>query len=299
MLALLEKASAPILYLASHSEEGLKEGHWREEDPLLFHLLPWAEERGIPVVALDEEAHLKEEAEAFRQALAQHPLGKPYLERMHAFDQELLQLLKAPLTPEVLGSEAFLAHLRQIYEGYAQAFGEGPATGFRAHRMERVAEALRGREGVVVAELLDYLLLAEYFPEALPKAHEPTERERQRALLDRAWQLKEGDDWVGLLEGLFRIGSPEALYLAAQVYLAAGEWREALVLMEEVFRMDFQRPGYLPGYILARFGQLLDLAGERERALRAYRGVLALSWAPEEARDIALAGLRSPFRLPS
>lgn len=298
VLALLEKAGAPVLYLASHSEESLREGLWREEDPLLFHLLPWAEAKGIPVVALDEEAHLREEAEAFRQALAQHPLGKPHLERMHAFDQELLQLLKTPLTPEVLGSQAFLDHLGQIYEGYAQTFGEGPATGFRARRMERVVEALRGREGVVVAELLDYLLLAKSFPEALPKAHEPTEKERQRALLDRAWQLREEDDWAGLLEGLFQIGDPEALYLAAQIYLAAGEWQEALSLMEEVFRMDFQHPGYLPGYVLARFGQLLDLAGERERALRAYRGVLALSWAPEEARTLALAGLRSPFRLP-
>ncbi len=298
MLALLERARAPVLYLASHSEESLREGLWREEDPLLFHLLPWAEEKGIPVVALDEEAHLKGEAEAFREALAQHPIGRAHLEKMQAFDRELVQLLQTPLTPEGLGSEAFLAHLRRIYGGYVQAFGEGPATGFRARRMARVAEALRGREGAVVAELLDYALLAEAFPQALPQAHEPTEAERQRALLDRAWQLKEEDDWGGLLEGLFQIGSPEALYLAAQIYLAAGEWQEALALMEEVFRLDFQHPGYLPGYLLARFGQLLDLAGERERALRAYRGVLALSWAPEEARAIALAGLRRPFRLP-
>ncbi|WP_243028459.1 tetratricopeptide repeat protein [Thermus albus] len=299
VLALLEEARPKVVYLASHSEVELEGGLWREEDPLLFHLLPWAEERGIPVVALDEEAHLKGEAEAFRQALAQHPLGKPHLERMRGFDQELLQLLRLPLTPEDLGSEGFLSRLRQVYGGFVQAFGEGPATGFRARRMEGVVKALKGKEGAVVAELLDYLFLSERLPLALPKVHEPTEAERQRALLDRAWQLKEGDDWVGLLEGLFQIGSPEALYLAAQIYLAAGEWREALALMEEVFRMDFQHPGYLPGYVLARFGQLLDLAGERERALRAYRGVLALSWAPEEARSVALAGLRSPFRLPS
>ncbi|MGC8905746.1 MAG: hypothetical protein ACP5OL_11670, partial [Thermus sp.] len=153
------------------------------------------------------------------------------------------------------------------------------------------------KEGAAVADLLDYPFLAEAFPEALPQGHEPGEAERERALLDRAWQLREEDDWGKLLEGLFAIGSPEALYLAAQVYLAAGEWREALGLMEEVVRTDFQHPEYLPGYVLARFGQLLDLAGERERALRAYRGVLALSWAPEEARAIAQAGLRSPFRL--
>ncbi|MFN3368435.1 MAG: hypothetical protein ACK4ZX_03370, partial [Thermus sp.] len=58
VLALLEEAGAPVLYLASHSEESLREGLWREEDPLLFHLLPWAEGKGIPVVALDQEAHL-------------------------------------------------------------------------------------------------------------------------------------------------------------------------------------------------------------------------------------------------
>ncbi|WP_026175098.1 hypothetical protein [Thermus igniterrae] len=297
VLALLEEARPEVLYLASHSEEGLREGLWREEDPLLFHLLPWAEARGVEVVALDREAHLKGEAEAFRQALAQHPRGEPHLERMQAFDQALLDLLRTPLSPEVLGSEGFLARLKGVYQGFAQAFGEGPATGFRARRMAQVASLLEGREGAVVADLLDYPFLAERFPQALPKAHTPTEAERARALMDRAWQLQEGDDWAGLLEGLFAIGSPEALYLAAQVYLAAGEWREALALMEEVFRMDFQHPGYLPGYVLARFGQLLDLAGERARALRAYRGVLALSWAPEEARAIALAGLRTPFRL--
>ncbi|GAA6755729.1 hypothetical protein QT17_11755 [Thermus sp. 2.9] len=297
VLAMLEEARPKAIYLASHSEAALQEGAWREEDPLLFHLLPWAEERGIPVAALDAEAHLKGEAEAFRQALAQHPLGSPYLERMRAFDEALLDLLKTPLSPEVLGSEAFLSRLREVYRGFAEAFGEGPATGFRRQRMEGVKAALAGKEGAVVAELLDYALLAEAFPHALPQAHTPTEKERERALLDRAWQLKEEDDWGALLEGLFAIGSPEALYLAAQIYLAAGEWRQALSLMEEVFRTDFQHPGYLPGYVLARFGQLLDLAGERERALRAYRGVLALSYAPEEARAIALAGLRSPFRL--
>ncbi|BCZ92847.1 hypothetical protein TthAA37_20360 [Thermus thermophilus] len=297
VLAILEEARPPVVYLASLSPEALEGGGWREEDPLLFHLLPWAEERGVPVVALDGEAHLKAETEAFREALGQFPGGRPHLEAMAAFDQALLALLNEPLTPEALGSEAFLGRLREVYGGFARAFGEGPATGFRARRMARVAEALRGKEGAVVAELLDYLFLAEAFPGALPKAHEPTEAERQRALLDRAWQLKEEDDWGKLLEGLFALGTPEALYLAAQVYLAAGEWREALGLMEEVFRMDFQRPEYLPGYVLARFGQLLDLAGERGRALRAYKGVLALSWAPEEARAIAQAGLRAPFRL--
>ena len=69
VLAILEAANPPVVYLASHSEASLAEGTWREEDPLLFHLLPWAEARGVPVVPVDREAHLKGEAEAFREAL--------------------------------------------------------------------------------------------------------------------------------------------------------------------------------------------------------------------------------------
>ncbi|AFV77007.1 hypothetical protein Theos_2006 [Thermus oshimai JL-2] len=297
VLAILEAQAPSALYLASHSPEGLEGGAWREEDPLLFHLLPWAEERGIPVVALDGEAHLKGEAEAFRQALAQHPLGARHLERMGAFDEALLALLRRPLTPEVLADRAFWEEVQGVYRGFAEAFGEGPATGFRARRMARVAEALRGKEGAVVADFLDYPFLLKALPGATFPPHTPTEKERVRALLDRAWQLKEEDDWAALLQGLLEVGTPEALFLSAQIYLAAGQWEDALALMEEVFRMDFQHPGYLPGYVLARFGQLLDLSGQRERALRAYRGVLALSFAPEEARAIALAGLRTPFRL--
>ena len=248
VLAILEAANPPVVYLASHSEASLAEGTWREEDPLLFHLLPWAEARGVPVVPVDREAHLKGEAEAFREALAQYPAARPHLERLAAFDRDLSALLQRPLTPERLYAPEFLGELGALYEGFVRAFGEGPEA-------------------------------------------------RGRALLDRAWLLKEEDDWGALVEQLFAIGSPEALYLAAQVYLASGQWEDALALMEEVFRMDFQHPGYLPGYVLARMGQLLDLAGERERALRAYRGVLALSWAPEEARAVALAGLKTPFRL--
>ncbi len=301
VLAILEEASPQALYLASHGEESLSPGPAWEEDPLLFHLLPWARRRGLELLPLDGEAHLKAEALAFREALGQFPGGQPYLERMAKLEGELLRLLQEPLTPETLASSSFLEALRAIEEGFVQAFGEGPATGFRAHRMAKVAEALRGKEGGVVVDLLDYPVLLEHLPEAQTLAHlpprTPKEAERARALLDRAWQLKEEDDWAKLLEALAEVKTPEALYLAAQIYLAAGAWPEAKELMEELVQMDLDEPAYLPGYALARLGQLRDLAGERERALGAYRGVLALGYAPKEAREIALAGLRSSFRL--
>lgn len=97
VLAILEAANPPVVYLASHSEASLAEGTWREEDPLLFHLLPWAEARGVPVVPVDREAHLKGEAEAFREALAQYPAARPHLERLAAFDRDLSALLQLSL----------------------------------------------------------------------------------------------------------------------------------------------------------------------------------------------------------
>jgi tetratricopeptide (TPR) repeat protein len=116
-------------------------------------------------------------------------------------------------------------------------------------------------------------------------------------VLDRAWQLSESDDWTLLLQQLQEVGGPEALYCAAQIYLAAGQIADAFELMEQLVHTDFQHPEYLPGYTLARYGQLADLMGQRDKALQAYRAVLGLSWVPKEAEEIALAGQRTPFRL--
>jgi tetratricopeptide (TPR) repeat protein len=268
-----------------------------EEEPALWALFAWAEAQGVPVEAVGTGG--KEEAEAFREALKAFPQGEAYLARIAEWEKGLSELLSAPLTPGRLGEEGFVEGLRAHLEALAQAFGEGPATGHRRRRMEEAARRLSGepRRALVLVEVLDYPYLLPAFPEARPLDRPPTEAERERALLDRAWLLREEDDWGALLEGLFQIGTPEALFLAGQIYLAAGQPEEALEVFEEVFRTDFQDPPYLPGYFLARFGQLLDHFGQRERAQRAYRGVLALSFAPEEARAIALAGLRTPFRL--
>ena len=152
-------------------------------------------------------------------------------------------------------------------------------------------------DAVVVVDVLDYPSLLEHFPDAKgPVAIEPNEAERARAVMDRAWRLEEEDAWGNLLGQLMELDVAEARFLAAQVYLAAGQVEDALQLMEHASRGDFSTPGYLPGYLLARLGQLYDLTGQRERALRAYRGVLALSWAPADAREIARAGVRTPFQ---
>ncbi|RDI94859.1 hypothetical protein DV704_10155 [Meiothermus sp. QL-1] len=303
VLELARQHQPEVLYLASYAPEELAAQSWRDQNEVsFFHVLPWAERAGLAVVALDEDPHLRQEALAFREALAQYPRGQALLQQVAPLEEALRALLTTPLTPSRLAEPATLEALRGYHQGYAAAFGEGPATGSRHLRMQRVARALGRPSGraVVLVDVLDYPLLAEALPEGtyrLPGAHTPTELELQRSLLDRAWRLEPSDDWALLLSQLRELGGAEALYCAAQIYLAAGQPEDAWALMEELLRTDFHHPAYLPGYALARYGQLADALGQREKALRAYRAVLGLSWAPEEARAVARAGQRTPFRL--
>jgi tetratricopeptide (TPR) repeat protein len=300
----LAKAHQPEkIFLASYGPEELAAKSWRDQNDIsLFHVLPWAESANVPVEALDVQAHLKLESELFREALAQYPKGQQALEPVQALEESLQRLLSSPRTPEDFAQNSLLQALRAYHLGYVQAFGEGPATGFRQLRMQRVAECLNSGRGkrVVLVDLLEYPLLLEHLspgPYELPGTHAPTELERQRSVLDRAWQLSESDDWAILLQQLQEVEGPEALYCAAQIYLAAGQPEDAFELLEQMLHTDFQHPEYLPGYTLARYGQLADLMGQRDKALRAYRAVLGLSWVPQEAREIALAGQKTPFHL--
>lgn len=289
--------------LASYGPEELAAGAWRDEGELaLFHVLPWARTAQIPVEALDTSAHLKAEADHFREALSQFPKGQEILASAGGLEERLRTLLTTPKPPQAFWSDATLEELREYRAGYAERLGEGPATGFRRERMEKVAETLKQRTPpqeptVVLADLLDFALLHELLPGAQsPEPGPPTEAERQRSVLDRAWRLEESDDWGTLLGQLAEVEGPEAQYCAAQIYLAAGQPADALELLEGLIHTDFSFPEYLPGYALARYGQLADLSGQRDKALRAYQAVLALAWAPREAREIALAGQRTPFK---
>ncbi len=303
-VAELVKAHQPEkIVLASYSPEELAAQSWRDQNEIsFFHVLPWAERARVAVEALDSQAHLKAEAEQFREALRQYPKGQQALEQVQALEERLEWLLSTPRTPEEFAQEMVLEVLWAYHQGYVQAFGEGPATGFRRQRMAEVAGRLRDSQGrvAVLVDVLEYPLLLEHLlPEQrlLLGPHTPTEPERQRSVLDRAWQLNESDDWAVLLQQLQEVEGPEALYCAAQIYLAAGQAEDAYALLEQLVHSDFQHPAYLPGYTLARYGQLADVLGQRDQALRAYKAVLGLSWAPMEAREIALAGQKTPFRL--
>jgi hypothetical protein len=119
---------------------------------------------------------------------------------------------------------------------------------------------------------------------------------RERSLLDVAW--RGAGDVGGLLGALRGIATAEARFLEAQLLLAHDHPLEALEVLERAQAMDFREPYVLPGLLLARLGQLRDLALRRDRAVAAYQGALALSWLPAEARAVAEAGLHAPFAWP-
>jgi thioredoxin-like negative regulator of GroEL len=130
----------------------------------------------------------------------------------------------------------------------------------------------------------------------VPASPSPSEAARERALLDVAWR-GEGADVGALIARLRELDHAEARYHAANLLLAHGHPAEALEELEAVMRMEFALPPFLPGLALARLGQLRDLALRRDDAIRAYRGVLALDWAPADARAAAREGLEAPFDL--
>jgi len=298
----IEHRRTSTVFFASYSPEGLEQGLWRDRNDLvLFELRPLVDQGHIRLVGLGENAEaLQHEAELFAEYLGQLPAGEEAKRNLAEAEREVWAYLSMPRLPQELASADFVEGLRERLGRVVEIAGEGPATGFRAERMAQVARKLRehGDAPVVLVDVLDYPELLRHFPDAEgPLDLEPSEEERARALMDRAWRLDEGDEWGSLLAQLMELARPEARFLAAQIYLAAGQTNDALVLLEDLAKDDFSQPEYLPGYLLARLGQLYDLVGNRERAIRSYRGVLALSWAPAEAREIAQAGMRTPFRV--
>src|SRR5690606_37714388 len=129
-----------------------------------------------------------------------------------------------------------------------------------------------------------------------PPRPDAGEEGRRRALLDVAMR-GEVDDVAALLSSLASLEDAEARYHEANLLLANAHPAEALERLETLLRMDFQEPYFLPGFALARLGQLYDLADRRREALRSYRGVLALSYAPAEALAAARSGLEEQFAL--
>ncbi|MEJ2357312.1 MAG: hypothetical protein P8Y13_04410 [Deinococcales bacterium] len=293
-----------VVALAPLTQGQLQNPAWQEcaELPLPHTVVPWARRTGIPLAEIGATPE-DESAEAdFRRYLETFEGGKALLASVDAEERPIRQLLDRPLTLDSILEELVPA-VERFQERRRDAFGEGPGTGFQEQRAALMAEAVLDLEGERVAVLasaddVPSLLAALDGRAELSRPPSPPvdEAVRRRSLLDYAMR-GEAPDPEALLDQLQEIDEPEARYLEANVLLQSGEPDAALQVLEQASTQDFVDPYYLPGFLLTRLGQLYDLAGRRDAALRAYRGARALSFAPAEALVAAEAGLEQPFTL--
>lgn len=305
----LRASGAQALALATLPPGALRGTEWLATDEIALPLsvVPWANRAGVPlheVASLaggpGEPGEAEDESE-FVEYLGRFEAGQERLRRVHRAQAPVEELLGRPLDLRRVHEEllpAIDAYQRQR----AEEFGEGPGTGWLEARSEIVAE----RVLALPYERVALLAGADELPqitralegrvdlEPLRAAKEVSPEARERALLDTAMR-GDVDDPAALLGALRELNSSEALYHEANILLENDHPAEALEVLERALRTDFQEPYYLPGFLLARLGQVYDLAGQRDAALRSYRGVLALSYAPLEAAEAATSGLVEPF----
>ncbi|MFC4425852.1 hypothetical protein [Deinococcus navajonensis] len=287
---------------------GVQEVWWAtsgDPDHPLRDALPGA---GITARDLDlpDWSWAEAEHEQFRTFLQQYPQGRERLRAAVQAERTFTDALMGPLTAAQLLGPALTA-ARTYHEALRSALDEGPGTRWQARRLDEVAARLTDLEGALLVPLDDLPGLLQRLPGAtVPEltGFAPGERSRLRALADRAWQLQEGDDFGALLAALEREAgdavTPRAELdaAAAGLCLAVGQLEDARTLLERAAHgLTDDQPRSLAGLTLARLGQVRDALGERELAMRTYRAVLALSYAPHVALETAHAGLEAPFVL--
>lgn len=295
----------PTLVALAPLEPGaLADPGWQDvlHTPLPHTVVPWARRTGVPVAEVGAAPEDERAERDFRAYLQSYDGGRALLAEVDAEEAPVRALLERPLELATILDELVPA-VRRAQQRRREAFGEGPGTGWQEQRSRRIAATVAEFEApriVVLAGIDDIPSLTDALESEVELQRPPLpavdDEVQHRGLLDYAMRA-ETPDPEALLDRLRPIDSPEARYLEANLLLQTGAPDEALTVMEQVSTQDFVEPYYLPGFLLARLGQLYDLAGRRDAALRAYRGVRALSYAPGEALVAAEAGLERPFSL--
>lgn len=302
---LLEEIAPASLAITALMEEGLDDPLWQDTPELaLPHtVVPWARRQGLPLHLVGEPSPDPAAVSDFARYASAYPALNRAWQKAEALETPVRELLSRPLGLDRLVNEA-IPLIATAQEERERAFEDGPATDWLRRRTavvaDRIATLAAASDGpVAVLVPLDHApflsqALAGHAKAMFPAAPEPTDAARRRSLLDVAMR---GDvaEPASLLQRLAELPDVEARYHEANVLLQNGHVAEALERLEAASREDFAEPYWLPGYLLSRLGQLYDVAARRDAAVRAYRGVRALSYAPPEARSAAAAGLETPF----
>lgn len=281
----------------------LDDPEWQDtpEMALPLAVVPWARRKGLVVHEVGVPHPDPNAEEDFRRYLEPYPEPMKQLRQVESQLQPVGELLESPLTLERI-SRDLLPAMERYQREREERFGDGPASGWLRERLQaaatRTSELPEARVALLAPAdhlpILQEALASRSITLAEPPSFAAGPDAQERAILDYAFQV-EVPEPGRLIAQLREIAGSEARYHEANLLLAGGHGYEALEVLEKTSHGDFSSPYFLPGYLLARLGQLRDLADRRQDALRAYRGVLALDFAPAEAVEAARAGLESPF----
>lgn len=307
LLAEAEPAAVAVTALSSGQ---LDTPDWQDtfETALPLALLPWLLQHGPRPVAVGEPSSDPEAEADFRRYASEMPALQEKLLAHSQLERQLATLLDSNLTIRDL-SQQVLPLVRDMEQQLLELAGDGPANNWRYARAELMAERISSLNAagltVVLVSLQELPALESALHKRgavlspLPERVSISSDARTRSLLDQAMLNPDHDNSDALLGALQELDSAEAGYARSNLLLAQGRDEEAEALLERVSHGDFSQPYFLPGFLLARLGQLRDLTGKRDAALKAYRAVLALDWAPREALEAARAGLEAPFTRPA
>jgi hypothetical protein len=310
VLEIMRFLGRPRAILTGSSAAEWSDGSWRDLENPLYHAL-YDDEVELTPVAEDWSWAILERDQML-EFLNQYPQGKARLRELGPREMALREALSRPMDAPMVYSPELLEVVRAYHGAAEQLLEDGPGTAHRKLRLERLFGRLENAvwdDAVVITPLDDLPALLEFPGAQLPNLEhfKPGEASRFRAVVDRAYRLEETDDLDALVHQLLELDGPpdsalgrialEARFAASGVYLAVSDLESARDLLEAVSMGQFDAPAYLPGFVLARLGQVRDLMGERERAVRAYRAALGLSWLPQEARAVAQTGLETPFSM--
>jgi hypothetical protein len=311
VLEILRHVGSNKVILPNVTPEIWQSGKWRDlEHPVLFAL----QDDRIPAEAIGTDWTWAElEQDKMLEFLNMYPAGKERLRELRRAELDLKDMLSKPLDAfsihGLLPELPVLESVKAFHDKSADVLEEGPGTAHRKRRLEELAVKLETLQDAVVLTPLDDLpdLLEMGFKTVDLTGFKPGEASRFRAVVDRAYSLHENDDLDTLVHSLLELDGAtdsalgrialEARFAASGVYLAVGDLESARDLLEAVAMGQFDRPAYLPGFVFSRLGQVRDLMGERQHAIRAYTAALALQWLPLEARNVAVSGLETPFTL--
>lgn len=299
---LLSEYSPETIAITSLTKDEYSKPQWQDTDEVVLPLsvIPWAKRNKLDIHFVKEASPDDKAYQDFRRYAQNYPDLQNKLYQAELVLRPLEKLLSQSLSIGRILEEV----VPIIYESQKleeELLEEGPANNWQRSRNQTMAKrilAIAKSSVAVLVAIDDYPFLKEELEKKAKvietKKITASSESKQRSLLDFAFRTEVANP-EEFLESLEDIASPEAYYHMGNILLHNGYLDEALEKLSLASKDDFSQPYFLPGYLLARLGQVYDLKNNRNMAKKSYRGVLALDYAPKDAIATAHKGLEQAF----